>query len=225
MLPATLAQDVKRQIRHYLEATFNFRRRDEETALSTFINHPKTACSRGHGCNFGGRIGRRTKPTIRRSTSISGRFPSLSPSMAGVAAAVVQGTQSGKHDRHDWHWLGQDRVLPIPAARPLPALGQAGREGRQGHHPLSDERAGGRSGRAIRQRNFFAPDCIWEPERSQSAGQDRALYRARDTGPEGANRGGRAGTPPRSSDDASRGLVAFTSPTTRPCRTIRRTSC
>ncbi|MFQ3451770.1 DEAD/DEAH box helicase [Bradyrhizobium sp. UFLA01-814] len=47
MLPATLAQDVKRQIRHYLEATFNFRRREEETALSAFINDPENGLFKG----------------------------------------------------------------------------------------------------------------------------------------------------------------------------------
>jgi DEAD/DEAH box helicase domain-containing protein len=47
MLPATLAQDVKRQIRHYLEATFNFRRREEEVALSTFINDPENGLFKG----------------------------------------------------------------------------------------------------------------------------------------------------------------------------------
>jgi DEAD/DEAH box helicase domain-containing protein len=47
MLPASLAQDVKRQIRHYLEATFNFRRRDEEVALSLFINDPENGLFKG----------------------------------------------------------------------------------------------------------------------------------------------------------------------------------
>jgi DEAD/DEAH box helicase domain-containing protein len=47
MLPASLAQDVKRQIRHYLEATFNFRRRDEEAALSGFINDPENGLFKG----------------------------------------------------------------------------------------------------------------------------------------------------------------------------------
>src|SRR4051812_18406697 len=47
MLPATLAQDVKRQIRHYLEATFNFRRPDEEVALSAFVNDPVNGLFKG----------------------------------------------------------------------------------------------------------------------------------------------------------------------------------
>lgn len=40
MLPATLAHNVQRQIRHYLEATFNFRRADEEAAFAAFVNDP-----------------------------------------------------------------------------------------------------------------------------------------------------------------------------------------
>jgi DEAD/DEAH box helicase domain-containing protein len=47
VLPATLAQDVKRQIRHYLEATFNFRRRDEEAPFSEFINDPENGLFKG----------------------------------------------------------------------------------------------------------------------------------------------------------------------------------
>jgi DEAD/DEAH box helicase domain-containing protein len=47
VLPATLAQDVKRQIRHYLEATFNFRRRDEEAAFSEFVNDPENGLFKG----------------------------------------------------------------------------------------------------------------------------------------------------------------------------------
>ena len=46
MLPATLAYNVKRQVQHYLEATFNFRKRDEEAALREFINHPVNGLSK-----------------------------------------------------------------------------------------------------------------------------------------------------------------------------------
>ena len=47
MLPATLAQNVKRQIRHYLEATFNFRRPEEEKAFGAFVNHPTNGLFKG----------------------------------------------------------------------------------------------------------------------------------------------------------------------------------
>ena len=47
MLPATLAQDIRQQILHYLEATFNFRRRDEEEALRRFINDPENGLFKG----------------------------------------------------------------------------------------------------------------------------------------------------------------------------------
>ena len=47
MLPATLAQDIRQQVIHYLEATFNFRRRDEEAALRRFINDPENGLFKG----------------------------------------------------------------------------------------------------------------------------------------------------------------------------------
>ena len=47
MLPATLAQDIRQQVIHYLEATFNFRRRDDEEALRRFINDPENGLFKG----------------------------------------------------------------------------------------------------------------------------------------------------------------------------------
>ncbi len=47
MLPATLAQNVRRQIRHYLEATFNFRRPEEEAAFAAFVNDPAGGLFKG----------------------------------------------------------------------------------------------------------------------------------------------------------------------------------
>ena len=47
MLPATLAQDVKKQVRHYLEATFPMRDPDFEQALSRFINEPENGLFKG----------------------------------------------------------------------------------------------------------------------------------------------------------------------------------
>ena len=47
MLPATLAQNVRRQIRHYLEATFNFRRKEEEAAFGAFIDDPRNGLFKG----------------------------------------------------------------------------------------------------------------------------------------------------------------------------------
>ena len=45
MLPATIAQDIRQQVLHYLEATFNFRRHDEEDALRRFISDPERSFS------------------------------------------------------------------------------------------------------------------------------------------------------------------------------------
>jgi DEAD/DEAH box helicase domain-containing protein len=47
MLPATLAQDVKKQVRHYLEATFPMRDPEFEQALSRFINDPENGLFKG----------------------------------------------------------------------------------------------------------------------------------------------------------------------------------
>ena len=47
MLPATLSQNVRRQIRHYLEATFNFRRKDEEAAFGAFVDDPANGLFKG----------------------------------------------------------------------------------------------------------------------------------------------------------------------------------
>jgi DEAD/DEAH box helicase domain-containing protein len=47
MLPATLAQDVKKQLRHYLEATFPMRRSELEQALAQFFNDPEKGLFKG----------------------------------------------------------------------------------------------------------------------------------------------------------------------------------
>lgn len=47
MLPATLAQDIKRQIQYYLSATFHFRRKQDEEALGRFLNDPEDGIFRG----------------------------------------------------------------------------------------------------------------------------------------------------------------------------------
>ena len=47
MLPATLAQDIRQQVLHYLEATFHFRRGEEEEALRRFINDPEHGLFKG----------------------------------------------------------------------------------------------------------------------------------------------------------------------------------
>ena len=47
MLPATIAQDIRQQVLHYLEATFNFRRHDEEDALRRFIIDPESGLFKG----------------------------------------------------------------------------------------------------------------------------------------------------------------------------------
>ncbi|MFO1429764.1 MAG: DEAD/DEAH box helicase [Candidatus Competibacteraceae bacterium] len=47
MLPATLAQDIKQQVLHYLEATFNFRIKEEEEALRRFIDDPDNGLFKG----------------------------------------------------------------------------------------------------------------------------------------------------------------------------------
>ena len=47
MLPATLAQEVKKQVRHYLEATFPMRNREMEDALARFFNDPESGIFKG----------------------------------------------------------------------------------------------------------------------------------------------------------------------------------
>jgi DEAD/DEAH box helicase domain-containing protein len=47
MLPATLAQDVRRQVLHYLEATFHLRDPKVEAALSRFFNDPQNGLFKG----------------------------------------------------------------------------------------------------------------------------------------------------------------------------------
>lgn len=47
MLPATLAHEVKKQILHYLGATFNFRDSDVESALGRFMNDPESGIFKG----------------------------------------------------------------------------------------------------------------------------------------------------------------------------------
>lgn len=47
MLPATLAQEVKKQVRHYLEATFPMRKPEVEVALSQFFCDPENGIFKG----------------------------------------------------------------------------------------------------------------------------------------------------------------------------------
>ena len=47
MLPATLAQEVKKQVRHYLEATFPMRKPEMEEALARFFNDPENGIFKG----------------------------------------------------------------------------------------------------------------------------------------------------------------------------------
>jgi DEAD/DEAH box helicase domain-containing protein len=47
MLPATLAQEVKKQLRHYLEATFPMRRPEMEAALGQFLHDPENGIFKG----------------------------------------------------------------------------------------------------------------------------------------------------------------------------------
>jgi DEAD/DEAH box helicase domain-containing protein len=47
MLPATLAHEVKKQVLHYLGATFNMRAPAAEQALQTFFNDPENGLFKG----------------------------------------------------------------------------------------------------------------------------------------------------------------------------------
>ena len=47
MLPATLAHEVRTQVLHYLEATFNTRDRQVEEALLRFFNDPENGLFKG----------------------------------------------------------------------------------------------------------------------------------------------------------------------------------
>jgi len=47
MLPATIAQDIRQQVLHYMEANFNFRCHEEEDALYRFINDPEIRFFKG----------------------------------------------------------------------------------------------------------------------------------------------------------------------------------
>jgi len=47
MLPATLSQEVKKQVRHYLEATFPMRKPEMEQALGSFFNDPEKGIFKG----------------------------------------------------------------------------------------------------------------------------------------------------------------------------------
>lgn len=47
MLPVTLAQDVKKQVLHYLSATFKFRVPEDEAALKEFLNDPERGLFKG----------------------------------------------------------------------------------------------------------------------------------------------------------------------------------
>lgn len=47
MLPVTLAPDVRRQVLHYLGATFNFREKSVEQALQRFLNDPEDGIFKG----------------------------------------------------------------------------------------------------------------------------------------------------------------------------------
>ena len=52
MLPASIAPDIRRQVLHYLGATFNFRDRAVEQALQRFLNDPEEGIFKGPWIQF-----------------------------------------------------------------------------------------------------------------------------------------------------------------------------
>ena len=52
LLPASIAPDIRRQVLHYLGATFNFRDRAVEQALQRFLNDPEEGIFKGPWIQF-----------------------------------------------------------------------------------------------------------------------------------------------------------------------------
>ena len=67
MLPAHLAENVRKQVLYYLQSTFDFRDKAVEQAFQRFLEDSgDRAFSRGRGCCSAGHSGRPTKrnPTV-----------------------------------------------------------------------------------------------------------------------------------------------------------------
>ena len=68
MLPAHLADNIRKQVLFYLQSTFDFRDKEVERAFTTFLNDPDTGLFKGpwvHNC--AGRFARRRRARPRPS--------------------------------------------------------------------------------------------------------------------------------------------------------------
>ena len=68
MLPAHLAENIRKQVLFYLQSTFDFRDKQVERAFTRFLEDPTRGCSRGRGSSYAGRSARQRPMPKCRST-------------------------------------------------------------------------------------------------------------------------------------------------------------
>ena len=131
MIPAIVADELRATLLDYLDTTFSFQDVAVAEALQRFLTDPKQGIFKGPYLRLQlpfrraeagrGQQDPRHRPAVRP----------LRPPDHRLRAAHRQGQPpAAAHPGHHRHRLGQDRVLPLPAARPLPSLRRADRASR-----------------------------------------------------------------------------------------------
>ncbi len=154
MQPFLTAEHVKDAYRRYVQTSFPIRWAELRARFERLIEEenllwqdPFVSLSRpfekGRDAGRARLRGRSRRRRPRRPVGLRG--PLLPPGRRRPAARDAPGT-GAEHDRGHGHRLGQDRVVPHPDRRRLPAQPGAGRRARG--DPVPDERAGERSAQA-----------------------------------------------------------------------------
>ncbi len=144
MRPTLAAQALRDTTVEYLTTTFALAEPDTQEALTDFLTDPADGLFRGPYHRIR-RPFRRPGRLAAAPRLAQGRFLAVRAPGRGLRAPDHQGrARPAAHPGHHRHRLRQDRVLPRPDHRPLPAR-QGGRQARdQGRAALPDERPGRR---------------------------------------------------------------------------------
>ena len=85
MLPAHLAENIRKQVLFYLQSTFDFRDPAVEKAFERFLTDPDTGLFKGPWCSFAGHLARRLPAKPCRLISRSRFIPSSTRTVPGGA--------------------------------------------------------------------------------------------------------------------------------------------
>ena len=121
MLPSLVAEELRASLTSFLGTTFALADEDVRAELERFIADEEHGVFRGPFV----RLRLPFRPAPRRLAGPAqlraARLYPSSPPGGGMAASLVPAPPATADARHHRHRLWQDRELPRPAPRPLPA--------------------------------------------------------------------------------------------------------